>query len=239
MGRRTNFSYDEILTMRKKNIGGVVHQIKTKAGYSDYGDVLLSIFSNGLYTQIRSQNVALDVSQQIRNLVFNSSNPTAYFAALDAITQTGPNAIVSVIDANLDIYYNLPGTATINILSGTQFVNEEFLVFAAGTYLLIPSTYPIFITGYSYQTFGTSTNATLRITSPTGVIQNITVGNNFTIGLQTYKFLLGGSPGLIELLSCPSYDIIDGGLNTATPNIIIDGGTLGQLVACFIDGGTV
>jgi hypothetical protein len=238
MGRRNNFSYDEILTMRKKNIVGVVHPTKTKGGYSDYEDVLLRVFSNGLYTQIRSQNVALDISQQIRNLVFNG-NPTAYFAALNAITQTGPAAVVPVVDADLDVYYNLPGTATINILSGTQFTSSNFSGFAAGTYLLIPSTYPIFITGYSYQTFGTRTNATLRITSPTGVIENITVGNNFTIGLQTYKFLLGGSPGLIELLSCPSYDIIDGGLNTATPNIIIDGGTLGQLVACFIDGGTV
>ena len=172
MGRRKNFSYDEILTMRKKNIGGVIHPIKTKDGYSGYEDVLLSIFSNGLYTQIRSANVALDVSQQIRNLVFDN-NPTAYFAALDAIAQTGPTAVVPVVDADLDIYYNLPGTATINILSGTQFTSSNFSGFASGAYMLIPSTYLINIDGYTYQTLGTRLSATLRIISPLGITQII------------------------------------------------------------------
>jgi hypothetical protein len=238
MGRRKNFSYDEILTMRKKNIGGVIHPIKTKDGYSGYEDVLLSIFSNGLYTQIRSANVALDVSQQIRNLVFDN-NPTAYFAALDAIAQTGPTAVVPVVDADLDIYYNLPGTATINILSGTQFTSSNFSGFAPGAYMLIPSTYLINIDGYTYQTLGTRLSATLRIISPLGITQIIPVGGQFTIGSQLYSFLLGGSPGLVQLTTCPNYAIIDGGLNTATRNIIIDGGTLGQTVVCFINGGTV
>ena len=238
MGRRKNFDYDEILSARKKNIVGIINKEPNKKGYNGYDDVVMTLFTNGLYSQILADNNIL--INRILSLVFGSS-ASDFFTALDSLLQNTPSGVVPLSQPNLNAYYGVPVNVPILALSGTEFTAAQIqAAFSAGTYFMIPSSYPIVIAGFLYQSIGSGPTAVIRVTNDNNVTnypinQPILLRN---VGI-TVRLVTAGSPGLMQTNTCPNYETLDGGTDTDTSNLTINGGLITQSPDCFIDGGVV
>jgi hypothetical protein len=242
MGRRTKFDYDEQLKMRKRNIGNsIIKQqgLNTKNRYKQYEDVLLFVFSTGIDSQLSTLTPS---SQQLLAGLPQNEN---YFPSMDSVLQTASKSVLTVSDPYITAHYGLPTGTTVFVFGGTTFLPSDVdLLPLSGTpppYILIPSAYPIFFGTISYQVIPSTppvpANATLRI--GTNPVQIKTVGQLYTINNTSFRFLIGGSPGLSQFSECPNITLLDGGLNTETQVELVDGGTLEREVLCYVEGGII
>lgn len=244
MGRRTRFDYDEQMRSRKRNIGNVIinqQGITTKNRPKEYKDVLLFSFSTGLDLRLVTSPVSTQPTQQ---LLLNLPQNSNYFPTMDSILQFASKDILQVRDQYITSYYGLPLNTVIYVFSGTVFNSSELNGLAAMNprpYILIPSTYPIFFDGISYQVFVSTPpvpiNSTLRIgTSP---VQIKTTNQTYTIGSNTFTFIVGGSPGLSQVGLCPTIDELNGGENNNVVTREVDGGLVDVANSCFINAGVI
>jgi hypothetical protein len=171
---------------------------------------------------------------------YNPSSVTAYFAAMDSLLQTCGNSsgLVTLNSNDLQTYYQT--------IDNDTSIDSPFLLFCGTVFpstiatgldaehFLIPSSYPIYIGGISYQTFGSGLSATLKVGAST-----IPLGGEYYIDGVRFEFLGGGSPG-VNIKSpnqCYSDPLLDGGSVNEIQNIEIDGGAAdNDAQLCSIDG---
>ena len=241
MGRRVRFDYDEQLRLRKRNIGNVIisqQGLNSKNRPNGYQDVLMLFASRGLDSVLASS------APSTQQLLLNLPQDSRYFSAMDTILQSGSKDVLQVSDQYITTHYGLPSNTVIYVFSGTIFNSSDVTALAAispPSYILIPSAYPIFFDGISYQVFDSTPpvpiHATLRIgTTPPQVK---TVNQTYTIGSNTFTFIVGGSPGVSQAGVCPTIDQLDGGLNTDVLTREVDAGPVEIANLCFFDAGTV
>lgn len=240
MGKKTYIDSKTRMTLIKRNTMNVLFAIEgrtSKNRYNDYLDVIVSLFSKGLDSYLASTS-NISVQQQLNNLIFDT-NPTEYFQRLDSIlNNTGPPQIVHLYDVDLISYYGPytnppPSPISIHAFSGTIFSSSILSTLGPSPYIMIPSTYSITFDGDTYQSFGSGSSATLK---KNGVII-ATVGQTYTIGSYTFRFIKGGSPSISINTVCYTNLILDGGLDSDVPSNIVDSGELGEIDLCIIDGG--
>jgi len=170
---------------------------------------------------------------------YNANDVDDYFIAMDSLLFTCDfSEIVIFHDIGLARYYNYINSETrfsspFYLFRGTTFPLDSTDILG-GINFLVPSSYPIYIGGVSFQTIGRGVNAILSI----GGI-GIPVGTTYLLNGVAFKFLGGGSPGGSIRLSndCYSDLLLDGGVIVETQNIEIDGGTPeNDTQKCNIDG---
>jgi hypothetical protein len=156
----------------------------------------------------RGPNSYLDTTRnlpinRVAALTFNPQLPASvYFNQLGAILQNSPPQTILVSNPQLSAYYHsinsaVPIDENVYAFAGTNLSSSLVTSLSVGAYAMIPSLYPIFFDGISYQTIGTGASATLRI--GTNPVQNINQGGTFGIGIRNIRFITGGSPGIFKV----------------------------------------
>jgi len=228
-------------TERKKN-GAILGGLSQNVKHSLFGAIDVSV------RMPRGWGKNLTTEQVINAIPFPSGppyNPVAintYFASMDAVLQTcsSTSGLITLDSTDLEGYYQtINSNTTIDspflLFCGTSFPTS-IVTGLDGEHFLIPSSYPIYIGGISYQTIGNGPTAKLSIN---GVLPGISVGSTYTIGNIQLVFLGGGSPGVNVKYSseCYSNALLDGGVVDEIQNIEIDGGTAeNDMQKCNING---